>query len=74
MFPAVQLQPKPLSGGGSRGGGGVRVDVRAEESLAQDGDQAALGLLAASSAFGDEGGVVGGDSCGCSKLVMREES
>jgi hypothetical protein len=60
----VQLQPKHLCSDGSWGGRSVGVDIGAEQSLTQDWDQAALGLLALLSAGGDESGVVDWDCCG----------
>jgi len=42
-----------LSGGSGRGSGGG-VHIAADEGLAQDGEQAALGLLSASGADIDE--------------------
>jgi hypothetical protein len=53
------------SSGGSSGSGGSGVDVGAEKGLAENGDQAALGLLAGGSAAVNEGVDIGGGGGGC---------
>jgi hypothetical protein len=50
---------------GSSGSGGSGVDVGAEKSLAENRDQAALGLLASGSAAVNEGVDIGGGGGGC---------
>jgi hypothetical protein len=54
---------KRLCGGSGRSRGS-RVDVGAEKSLAENGDQAALGLLALGGAAIDEGVDIGGGNGG----------
>lgn len=55
-----------LGGGGGSGG----VDIGADQSLSEDGDQAALGLLALSSTSIDE--LVGGGRGECGYIWVSE--